>query len=625
MNISFQSAKWIWISRTSGADEYGEFFSHFTACDALAVCRISCDGDYTLYINGEYVSSNQYGDFEHYKIYDEIDISGYLRPGNNELSVLVWHFGADFQRCKTLEAGVIFEIEQSGKNILVSDEDTLCRKSSAYTSGYCKVITSQLGFSFLYDATKENLGEWNRSVAVNKECDFYPRPVKRLELLPESDARILKNEGNYYLVDLGKETVGLPVLDFVCDKSQKILVAWGEDLQDGHVRRLLDGRDFSFEYISKPGENKYTNYMLRLGCRYLELWADYPISLNYLGLIEQVYPLKVRDVQKDNLLDKQIHDVCVNTLKLCIMEHYVDTPWREQCLYMFDSRNQMLAGYYAFEDGNFEYARANLLLMSKDRRPDGLLSICYPSGVPLAIPSCSMFYFMAVREYIEHSGDISFGKEIHPKLISIINAFLNNRENGLIKRFGDRTQWNFYDWSEHLEGRLWQSEPAIPDLLINCLFITALENFKIITQKTGEDFSYDEILTESKKRTKEEFFDPRKGAFALTKGGADFTVLGNAFAVLAGISEDPESICEKIVHGDFTNCTFSKRCFKYDALLMTNEKRFKPYVLDEIRRDYKKMLDSGATSVWETADGASAFDNAGSLCHGWSAVALCYL
>ena len=32
------------------------------------------------------------------------------------------------------------------------------------------------------------------------------------------------------------------------------------------------------------------------------------------------------------------------------------------------------------------------------------------------------------------------------------------------------------------------------------------------------------------------------------------------------------------------------------------------------------MLDQGATSVWETIDGGFAFEKAGSLCHGWSAV-----
>ena len=32
------------------------------------------------------------------------------------------------------------------------------------------------------------------------------------------------------------------------------------------------------------------------------------------------------------------------------------------------------------------------------------------------------------------------------------------------------------------------------------------------------------------------------------------------------------------------------------------------------------MLDAGSTTVWETEEGSKAFDNAGSLSHGWSAV-----
>jgi hypothetical protein len=32
------------------------------------------------------------------------------------------------------------------------------------------------------------------------------------------------------------------------------------------------------------------------------------------------------------------------------------------------------------------------------------------------------------------------------------------------------------------------------------------------------------------------------------------------------------------------------------------------------------MIDAGSTTVWETINGSVDFDNAGSLCHGWSAV-----
>ena len=63
--------------------------------------------------------------------------------------------------------------------------------------------------------------------------------------------------------------------------------------------------------------------------------------------------------------------------------------------------------------------------------------------------------------------------------------------------------------------------------------------------------------------------------------------------------------------------------FKYDALLMTDEK-YKDDILSEIRDTYKVMLGAGSTTVWETKLGESDFRSAGSLCHGWSAVPIYY-
>ena len=46
--------------------------------------------------------------------------------------------------------------------------------------------------------------------------------------------------------------------------------------------------------------------------------------------------------------------------------------------------------------------------------------------------------------------------------------------------------------------------------------------------------------------------------------------------------------------------------------------------LADIRRKCGKMLDAGATTFWETELGAEDFGGAGSLCHGWSALAVHY-
>ena len=53
--------------------------------------------------------------------------------------------------------------------------------------------------------------------------------------------------------------------------------------------------------------------------------------------------------------------------------------------------------------------------------------------------------------------------------------------------------------------------------------------------------------------------------------------------------------------------------FKYEALLTRQEDYF-DWVFADIARIWGRMLYAGATSFWETEDGADAFDQAGSLC-----------
>ena len=72
------------------------------------------------------------------------------------------------------------------------------------------------------------------------------------------------------------------------------------------------------------------------------------------------------------------------------------------------------------------------------------------------------------------------------------------------------------------------------------------------------------------------------------------------------------------MNGTLIPVTLSHSIFKYDALLENRANI--PYVLNDIAEKWGHMLMNGATTFWETIDGESAFGNAGSLCHGWSAI-----
>lgn len=208
----FDKSKWIWYTAQAEDDTYGEFYAPLQCREGeKTVLRISCDGDYALYINGTFVDSNQYADFEHYKIFDEIDLTPHVRGGDNHFAVRVWHAGIPTQRYKPAPAGLLFEAECGGETVLASNESILSRESRAFRCRYLKRITGQLGLSFLYDADKED--GWLTgggdgfapSVPAGKNCTMFPRPVRKLSYgLPRPMKSVSALSGNSFLVDLGR-------------------------------------------------------------------------------------------------------------------------------------------------------------------------------------------------------------------------------------------------------------------------------------------------------------------------------------------------------------------------------------------------------------------------------------
>ncbi len=625
----FQKAKWIWLCEPETENQYGEFWDTFDWETGAVSAYLSVCGDYTLYVNGQFAGSNQFGDYPHYKIYDTLDITSFLRKGENRICVLAWYFGVSSQRHHTPHPGLIFEVQKEETVLCASTSKTKARISPAYQNGEMQKITPQLGYSFFYDKNKEDawltesvLGFTNAKETEGADT-LISRPTKRLQLLPRKDG-VVTQKDSYRLVDFGTEISGLLSLSLVAEHEGIVRISYGELLENGRVKRIIDQRDFSVCIKTKPGENDFTNYMLRFACRYMEIESEYPIDIRHIGLIPQVYPTKEKTVILEQKADSRIYEGCLNTLKLCMMEHYVDCPWREQCLYTYDSRNQMLAGYFAYEDKNQAYARANLLLMSQDKREDGLLSLCFPSAEELTIPSFSLYYILAVAEYMEYTGDDSLGEEVFSKMEEILTAYSGNRKDGLICIFQGAQYWNFYDWSEHCVGNYKVDGGTDPDFVINAIAVLVLGAFDRICKRLHKENAFSDLRSSLIQHARKRFYCEKDGLFYMKSFEEQPHELVNSLAVLSGIAtkEEAERICKQLAENKLSPCSFSMKCMKYDALLSVNE-AYKEQILEEIRAAYLPMLDVGDT-VWETALGAEDFDNAGSLCHGWSSIPIYY-
>ena len=643
----FENAKWIWCAPTAAPDEYAEFVEEVDFHGKSLILNISADSNYAVYVNGSLAAFGQYADFPYDKVYDPRDLSAYARQGKNIIAIRVWYYGID--RSSTYypgTAGVIYSLLGDGCLLAVSSSRTLSRPSPTYVPHKCKIITGQLGMSFEYDAREADgwlLGSPSEAHPFTPACETGVRCTLRPRTcLPVELGRVLvgtpvtPDRGHPVsrfgtIFDLGEEDVGFPCLDFVSECEQTVTVAFGEHLEDGHVRAYVGGRNFTFTYHATAGRNYYMNPFRRCGCRYIEIIPDSPVTAASVSLRTTVYPVNILPPPAGlSPMQARIYDACVHTLQNCMHEHYEDCPWREQALYAMDSRNQMLTGYYTF--GEKVFPRANLELIAADNRPDGLLSICYPILRDLVIPSFSLHFILECEEYLAHTGDLAFLRKIYPKMRSVLSVFVDRiGEDGLVAPIAGAGKWNFYEWVEGLDGHIFEKdyltpEGAEPDVLLNSLLSIALDRMERVEDALDIPHAFGGIREKINAAVYTRFFDKSRDVFKNRASSPAASELGNSLAILAGVvtGDEMRAVAAHLADGSLARASLSMRAFVYDALLLVDRDGYKQYVLDTIERAYTPMIEYGNRTVWETDLGAADFGDAGSLCHGWSAIPAYY-
>lgn len=616
--MEFQK-KTIWIKEQT-KDTYAEFVGSFDISEKEKILlQLGFDGHSAVYLNEELVFFGAAGDYPWHRLYYQVDLTDHCKE-HNEIRFVIWYPGEDSSTYITKEPGLAFSIAQKGKVLIESGSHILSRKVLSYKNEYCKWITIQLGCSFFYDNIVENTLPWEPSVESGEEIVFHLRTTGELVLGEPVPTGIEPLEDGF-LVDMKEEVVGFLNLDFESPCEQTVTISYGEHLVDGQVQRLIDGRDFSVEFRAKKGQNQYLNPFRRLAGRYLQVQCKEPLKISYVGLRPTDRPVvEIPRTFADPDFQK-IYEVSVNTLKKCMHEHYEDCPWREQAMYTLDSRNQMLCGYYAFEDA--EYVRENLRFIGKGQREDGLLSLCFPAGTDLPIPFFSLVYLMQLQDYLVHTKDRELVLELKPVVDTIAKTFQSHMDdNGLIPNF-PAPCWNFYEWAEgsdnaaELQADTKAGRTKKYDLILNCMYVY----FTMLYEEV-----YGEVLGDReacKRAIQDTFYVPEKGLYKLSTIGELYSQLGNSFAILIGLGD--EKLAERITTEDsLIEVTLSMHTFYYDALLLFGD-TYKSFILQDIKEKYGHMLQEGATTFWETAKGWRDFGNAGSLCHGWSAVPVYYL
>lgn len=657
------ASSWIWMDGAVDVNSYLQFLTTFTAKESQPLeLRLSAEGQYVALVDGIYLPSTQYPDYPQGKSVQTVRFS-LETEGMHTLEIQVWYSGADTSVTRRENPGLRFELRQ-GENVLaVSGTDTEVRPLAGYRSGPMANITGQLGVGFIWNDGPVEL--WQKAVAVDKPCVLVPRPIPELtvhemqparlysqgvftahesglqqfaamsfrqreqltddpedDLISGNGVRFVSKEadGIYLVLDLGQESVGYLDIDAVCPVATRVDIGFGEHLDDLRVRTDVGGRHFTVGWEAGPLRKRFVHRFLRLGGRYLQLYFyGHDVTVYHVGMQKVDYPVRGEGVfqSSDRLMDK-IFEVSKHTLRCSMHEHYEDCPWREQALYAMDSRNQMLSGYYAF--GEFTQPKASLRTLAMSLREDGLLELCAPARVRVDIPSFSLIFVTALEEYCRYSGDLEFGREMLPVAETILRTFHGQFRGG--RMYALPGYWNFYEWRPGLSG--WQDPPDSAESPLQLFYLLALQRMEKLcgyldleTPGLSEEIGAVTVGLE-------DFWSEEVGAYAsyIRYGEkSHYAQLVQSLVLYTNSCPDDrrQELCRKLLDEELVPVSLAYSIFKYEALLLQS-RDYAEEVFRQIADRWGNMLYQGATTFWETDEGARDFGWAGSLCHGWSGI-----
>jgi len=668
---------WIWRAGETLTHEFVRFKRNFTSNTESVEIKLSADTDFVTFLDGKEIMRGQFSDYPQEKTFSSVTLD--LNEGKHTLEVSVYYCGIEFQTYIAAPPGFWAEISLENGTTIISDEQWLCRKETAYLRDRIDKVTPQMGLVVGYDARLEDSPEpWKNAVAAEQRPQPVERPVPLLEdgahvsgklvnqgyfvrnnhdcayalscvtdsLFAMQPHQVLQGgfstafaspepvapwtfkplpqefDGFFLTIDLGQEIVGLEEFDWELSAGTIVDIAYGEHLTDCRVRCEICDRYFADRYIAKGGRQRYT-MPRRIGGRYLELHI---IPGNGECVIYDAGLRPRRPVLPEPSLfscdDDKLMAMCrnsVRTLELCMHEHYEDCPWREQALYAYDSRNQILYGNYIWN--NYRFVAASLELMGKGLRDDGFLSLCAPAKIGSPICIFSFAWIMEICEYVLYSGDSSLLDRMKNVCRTIIDKVLSNfdEKRGLYKTPTDKGLWHFYEWRKGIYGD--GATRGEPDALYNLYFLEVLDAYSAITQEPDLKNRADAL----RKAVFEAYYNPEHGCMMTYDGKPGTYEITQALALYNGCV--PESERKRIVEGllkkEHVKISSSSIRYYYDALLKAG-KEARNFLSKKIWDDYGMMVQGNSTTMWETDIGDADFDNAGSLCHGWSALPVWY-
>jgi alpha-L-rhamnosidase len=585
--------------------------------------KIAVDSKYWLWINSRLVvfeGGLKRGPTPTDTYYDQVDLTNFLKLGNNSIQVLVWYFGKDgYSHKSSGQAGLLFDCNTPFFSI-VSNKGWQCKILNAYQTAGAPFPNGRLSeASILYNAGADDVS-WRTSSTVKMAYavemgqegsapwnKLIARPIplfKNFTSKSYESRRVLSSPA--YDTVICRLPYNAQVNPYFKIKSllagQKITV-----FTDNYLR-YNGGADYiRAEYITRKGTQEFecpgwingheVYYIVPKGTKILSLeFRETGYATDFSG----------KFICNDPFFNK-LWEKSRRTLYLTMRDNYMDCPDRERAQWSGDAVNESGETFYALSPSSHQLTKKWLTEIMNWQRPNGILYSPVPSGnwtseLPDQLLATIGYY--GLWNYYMNTGDRQTLAQCYEPAKKYLLLWQPD-EKGTVKfRSGD---WPWGDWGNEKDM----------ELIFDSFYYLALKGMRLaaFTLNKADDLKFfDERMATFKASFNTQFWNGNSYRNPAYKGKTDDRA--QALAVVSGLADSSKySFIIKVLREEEHASPYMEK-YVMEALFQMNEGKFG---LERQKKRFGRMVNyPGFTTLWEGWNFNDPVYGGGTINHAWS-------
>lgn len=570
---------------------------------ATAIARIAVDSKYWLWINGElvvYEGGLKRGPNPDDTYFDRVDITPFLREGDNTIAALTWFWGKDgYSHKNSGKNGFVFELDAEPSTQLLSDSTWKALRHPAFGRTGEPHPNYRMPDENVHFDARLDICDWTApgfdDASWESAAAFGSPPAAPWNRLVErptpqwrtSHLMAYENAADFPKVSDGKPIIARLPLNLTISPYLKIKAPAGLTI-DMRTDNYKGGSEYNYrsEYITRDGVQEFESLPYLNGH-----WMIYSIPAGV-----EILDLRYRETRYDTdyVGSFKSNDAFINTLGIRArntmnlnMRDSIQDPDRERSQWWGDIVVLMNQILYTCDHRGTMLVRKAVDNLVDWQKPDGVLYSPVPAGSwhdELPMQMLASIGEQGFWNYYLQTGDREAMAKAYPAVKRYLSLWKLGEDGLIIHRPGG---WDWADWGENIDS------PVIG----NAWFYQALEAAIKMAELTGNDSDIPgyqaarRSIAENYNRVLWQGTEYRSPGYT---GQTDER--GHGIAVVFGLAK-PEQFPAilKVFQNSFHASPYMEK-FVLKALYVMGEP---DAALARMKKRYAKMVESEWTTLWE--------------------------